>query len=132
MKQVETLKSLKPEENHELKSTEEPFPKEMRTNNIKKKIYEIKIKRKDLIHKANDSIYDFQPFEMIRCFGDNIYTVKTSMDQAIFQKIQQDLIMKLDQKKKIRKKRNAFYNVSARYEGQELSLNASKSRIFPI
>ena len=102
----------------------------MRTNEIKKEIYEIKIKRKDLIHKANDSIYDFQPFEMIRCFGDNTYTVKTSTDEAIFQKIWQDLIMKLNQKKKIRKKRNAFYN--ARYEGQELSLNASKSRIFPI
>ena len=130
MKQVEALKSLKPEENHELKSTEEPFRKEMRTNEIKKEIYEIK--QKDLIHKANDSIYDFQPFEMIRCFGDNTYTVKTSMDEAIFQKIWQDLIIKLDQKKKIRKKRNAFYNVSAPYEGQELSLNASKSRIFPI
>ena len=83
-KQVEALKSLKPEENHELKSTEEPFPKEIRPNEIKKEIYEIKIKRKDLIHKANDSIYDFQPFEMIRCFGDNTYTVKTSMDEAIF------------------------------------------------
>ena len=43
IKQVEVLKALKPEENKEdIKSTEGIFPKEMRTNEIKNKIHEIK------------------------------------------------------------------------------------------
>ena len=38
-----------------------------------------------------------------------------------------------DQKKnKIRRKRNTFESVNALYEGQELTLNAFRSGIFPI
>ena len=54
IKQVEPLKVLKPEENKEqIKSIEEIFSKDMRANEIKNEIYEIKIwkekiKREDL------------------------------------------------------------------------------------
>ena len=41
IKQVETLKALKPEENREPKSIELLFPKEMRTTEIQNEIYEI-------------------------------------------------------------------------------------------
>ena len=57
-KQVEALKALKPEENKEdIKSVEGIFPKEMRTNEIKNEIDEIKkweekIKQKDSIYKV--------------------------------------------------------------------------------
>ena len=42
------------------------------------------------------------------------------------------MIIKVDQKKKIRKKRNTFDSISAIYEGRELTLNAFKSGMFPI
>ena len=54
IKQVEPLKVLKPEENKEqIKSIEEIFSKDMRANETKNEIYEIKIwkekiKREDL------------------------------------------------------------------------------------
>ena len=38
--------------------------------------------------------------------------------------------MKLDQKKKIRKKSNTFDSISVFYEGRELTPNAFKSGIF--
>ena len=43
MRQVKALKVLKPEENKELKSFERIIPKDLRTNEIKNEIYEIKI-----------------------------------------------------------------------------------------
>ena len=60
LKPEEALKALKPEENQELESTEGLFPKNMRTNEIKNEIDEIrkweeKIKRKDLKYKTNKS-----------------------------------------------------------------------------
>ena len=59
----------------------------MRTIKIQNEIYEIqkwseKIKRKELIYKTNNCIYDFQQFETIRSFGDNVYTGKISIDEA--------------------------------------------------
>ena len=60
IKQVEALKALKPEENKEdIKSIERIFPNEMRTNEIKNEIYEIKewedkIKREDLKYKTKN------------------------------------------------------------------------------
>ena len=53
IKQVEALEALRPEENQELESIEGLFPKNMRNNEIKNEIDEIKkweekIKRKDL------------------------------------------------------------------------------------
>ena len=42
-------------------------------------------------------------------------------------------MVNLDQEKnKIRRKRNTFESVNALYEGQELTLNAFRSGIFPI
>ena len=62
IKQFQALKALKPEENQEdIKSTKGIFQKDIRTNEIKNEISEIrnweeKIKRKDLIYKANISM----------------------------------------------------------------------------
>ena len=52
--------------------------------------------------------------------------------KAIYQKIWQNVIMNLDQKKKVRKKRNIFNSVSALYEDLKLTLNVFRSGIFPI
>ena len=59
----------------------------MRANKIKNEIYEIKkweekLKRKDLIYKKNNYIYNLLQFETIRPFGDNIYFGKISTDEA--------------------------------------------------
>ena len=59
----------------------------MRANKIKNEIYEIKkweekLKRKDLIYKKNNYIYNLLQFETIRLFGDNIYFGKISTDEA--------------------------------------------------
>ena len=56
----------------------------MRTNKIKNELDEIKkqegkIKRRDLIYEAKKYLYDFQPYEMIRYFGDSIYTCKAKI-----------------------------------------------------
>ena len=60
-KQGEALKDLEPEENQELESTEGLFPKKIRNNEIDEiKKWDKKIKRKDLIYKANKYKYDFQ------------------------------------------------------------------------
>ena len=62
-KQVEVLKALKPEENKEgTKSIEGLFPKDMRTNEIKTVIndikkWESKIRRKDLKYETKNYIY---------------------------------------------------------------------------
>ena len=87
IKQVEALKALKPEENRELETTEERFPKGIRNNKIKNKWdkiteWEEKIKRKGLICKTNEYKYDFQQYETIRSFGESIYAGKSSTDEA--------------------------------------------------
>ena len=87
IKHVEALKVLKPEENQELKSTEGLFPKEMRTNEIKNEIDEIKnfeekIKQKGLKYETNKYIYHFKQFETISSFGDSIYTCNINIDEA--------------------------------------------------
>ena len=82
IKQVEVLKALKPEENKEdIKSIEGIFPKDMRTDEIKIEIYEIKkweekIKREYLKYKTKNYTYDFQQYETIRSFGGSTYTQK--------------------------------------------------------
>ena len=53
----------------------------MRTNEIKNEIYQIKkweekTKRGDFKYKIKHCVYDFQQYETIRSFGDNIYTGK--------------------------------------------------------
>ena len=59
----------------------------MRTDKIKNELYDIKkweekIKRKDLIYKTNNHRYDFQQYDTMRSFGDNIYTAKININEA--------------------------------------------------
>ena len=41
-----------------------------------------KIKLADLKYKTKNYTYDFQQYETIRSFGDNIYTGKINIDEA--------------------------------------------------
>ena len=71
------MKALKGKENQELKSIKGLFLKEMTADEIKNEVDEIKkwenkVKRKDLRYETNKYVYDFQKFETIRSFGDNI------------------------------------------------------------
>ena len=59
----------------------------MRNTEIKNEIDEIKkreekIKRKNLIYKTNKYEYDFQQYETIKSFDENIYTGKINIDEA--------------------------------------------------
>ena len=59
----------------------------MRNNEIKNELNETKtweeqIEWKDLKYKTNKYTYDFQHFETIRSFGDNIYTGKITINEA--------------------------------------------------
>ena len=82
---------------------------------------------------------DFQQFETRRSFGDSIYIGKISIDEADMD--QTNLLVNIvDFNNKSRprsredkdKKRNIINSVNALYEGRELTLNAFRSRIFPI
>ena len=75
----------------------------------------------------------------MRFSGDRIYTGKINLDET--EKDQANLfenLVKYNNKSKPNsnqgtdKKRNTFDSVSALYEGQELALNAFRSRMFPI
>ena len=144
IKQVEALKALKPEENRELETTEGRFPKGIRNNKIKNKWdkiteWEEKIKRKGLICKTNEYKYDFQQYETIRSFGESIYAGKSSTDEA--EQYQSNLlenIIEFNEKSRPRtkegkdKKRNTYESAYVLYERRESTLNAFRSRIFPI
>ena len=76
---------------------------------------------------------------MIRSFGESIYAGKINIHEAEID--QTDLLEKLvrfDNKSRPKtkvgknKKRNTFDSVSVLYEGQELTLNAPRSGIFPL
>ena len=59
----------------------------MITNEIKNEIdktktQEEKVKRENLIYKANKYKYDFQQHETVRYFGESIYTGKVNTDKA--------------------------------------------------
>ena len=41
-----------------------------------------KIERKDFKKTPNKYVYDFQQFEIIRSFGDSIYTGKINIDEV--------------------------------------------------
>ena len=94
-----------------------------------------KIKRKHLK-------YNFQQFQTIRSFGDNIYTGKINLDEAEMD--QSNLVEnmaefnnKIRPKKKKRRERNKILLTlsslrSTLYEGQELTVNAFRSGIFQI
>ena len=115
----------------------------MRNTEIKNEIDEIKkreekIKRKNLIYKTNKYEYDFQQYETIKSFDENIYTGKINIDEAEMDQsnllenmVEFNEISRL-KKKKIRKKRNTFKIKNALYEGRELTLDAAKSGIFLI
>ena len=144
IKQVQALKALKSEANKELESIEGIFPKNMKTNEIKNEINEIrkweeKNKQKDSKYKANKYLYDFQEFETIRSFGDSIYTGKINTDEAeMDQSNLLENVVKFNNKYKPKtkegnaKKHNTFYSVNALYEGRELTLNTFRSGIFSI
>ena len=145
IKQVEPLKALKPDENWELKSVEGLFPKEMRTSEIENEIDEIKklenkIKRKNLKYETNKYMYDFQQSEMIRSFGDSIYAGKISIDEMDQSNHLENMIefndktrpKKKKRRKEEKKKKKVFDSIGALYEGWELTVDAFKSRVFPI
>ena len=80
IKQVAALKASKPEENQELESIGERFPKKMRNNEIKNEIDEIR--RKDLTYETKKYTYDFQQHKALRSFGKNTYSSKINIDEA--------------------------------------------------
>ena len=116
----------------------------MRTDEIKNEIDEIKkweekIERKDLKYKTNKYLSDCQQFERVRSFGDSIYTVKITIDEAdMDQTSLLENIATFNNKSKPKtkeskdKKRNTFDSVNALYERRELTLNAFRSGIFNI
>ena len=143
-KQVEALEVLDPEKNEKQKSNEGLFSKEIRNDEVKNEIDEIKksenkIKRKYLKYETNRYVNDFQQFETIRSFGDSIYIGKISIDEADMDQTNLlDNIVDFNNKSRPRsredkdKKRNIINSVNALYEGRELTLNAFRSGIFPI
>ena len=127
----------------------EIFPKDMRTNEIKNEIYEVKkwevkIKREDLKYKTKNYIYNFQWYETIRSFGKSVYAGKINIDEAEMD--QSNSVKNLvefnnkfrwrttesKKKKKKRKKRGTYESPYSLYQGQESIFNAFKSEIFPI
>ena len=90
------------------------------------KKWEEKIKRKNLVCKANKYKYDFQQYETIRTFGDSIYNGKTSRDEA-----EMDQTNLLDNLKDFNdrsrpktaesknRKRNTYQSAYALYEGRD-------------
>ena len=118
--------------------------KDMRTNEIKNEINdikkcEIKIKGKDLKYETKNYIYDFQQYDTIRTFGDNIYTAKinidgSEMDQTNLSKNWEEFSVKsrLRTIKDRNKKRNAFESANALDEVEELVLNAFRRWLFPM
>ena len=85
-----TLEVLHPEKNRKLNLTEGHFSKEMRNDEIKNDIDEIKkleykIKRKYWKWERNRDAYDFQQFETIISFDDSAYKIsidEVEMDQT--------------------------------------------------
>ena len=81
------MKALTTEKNQELESTEGLLSKNMRNNGFKIEIdkfkkWEEKIKRKDLKYETKKYTYNFQQYEKLRSFGDNIYFGKINIDEA--------------------------------------------------
>ena len=137
IKEVEALKALKTE-NQELESIEGFFPKKIRNNEIRNEIDETKkIGRKYLNHETKKYICDFQQYETIRSYADNIYTGKINIDEAEMD--QRNLlknIVEFNNKSRLRtieakdKERDTYEIAYALYEGRELILNASKVQYF--
>ena len=139
------MEALKSEENIEdIKSIEVIFPGDMRTNEIKNEIDEIKkwegkINWKDSKYETKNYIYDFQQYKTVRSFSESIDTCKASMVEA--EEDQSNLLenlVKFKNKSRPKKKEgndkkgDNYESPYALYEGQKLALNAFKSGIFPI
>ena len=84
-------------------------------------------------------MYDFLKFETIRYFEDIVYTGKVIMDEAEMDHTNLlENMVKFNNKYRARSKKdkdnkwNTFDSVNAVYEGQELTRNFFRSRIFPI
>ena len=87
IKQVEVLKALKLEENMKPEPPEGIFSKDMRTNEIKEEIYEIrkweeKTKQENLKYRTKNYTNDFQQYQTIRSFGESIYNGKIKIDEG--------------------------------------------------
>ena len=97
----------------------------MRTDEIKNEIRKRKekIKQKDLKYKINKYLYAFQNLKQLMEMD------RTNLSENMIKFINKS---KPKTKEDRDKKRNTFDNVSALYEGQELTLNASRNRVFPI
>ena len=116
----------------------------MRTNEVKNEIFDIKkweekIKREDLIQRANKYKYDLQQYEITRSFGESIYTGKITIDEADEDKSNLlKNIVEFNDKSRPRtkedkdKKRETYESIYALYEGGKLTLNAFRNEIFPI
>ena len=116
----------------------------MRIDEIKNEIDEIK-KREDIItpnelkYEAGRYKYGSQQCEVIRSFGECIYSRKISIREADTDQTHLlENIKKINHKSRPKtkegknKKRNTFDSVSALYEDRELTLNVFRSGIFPI
>ena len=97
----------------------------MRTDEIKNEIRKRKekIKQKDLKYKINKYLYAFQNLKQLMEMD------RTNLSENMIKFINKS---KPKTKEDRDKRRNTFDNVSALYEGQELTLNASRNRVFPI
>ena len=94
----------------------------------------------DLKYEANKYKYDFQQLETIRCFDESIFYNDISISEA--EEDQSNLLLKYfteftnkskpKTKESKMKKWNTFQTATALSEGQELTLNLFKSKIFPL
>ena len=103
------------------------------------KKWEEKIKRRDLIYRANNYKYDFQQYETIASFGESIYAGKITIGEA--EEDQSNLlknIVEFNEKSRPKtkegkdKNRDTYESVYAVYEWRELTLNAFRNGIFLI
>ena len=99
----------------------------------------MKFKRKDLLYKTNKYIYDFQQYETIRSFGEDIYTSKSNIDEAEMDQINLlENLVEFNDNSRPRtiegkdKKTDTEESAYTLYGCCELTPNASKSGIFLI
>ena len=94
------------------------------------------MKRGDLKYEVGKYIFHFEQHEMIRSFGESIYTGKINIDEA--ETDQTNLlenIITFNNKSRQRSNQDevkkTFNSVRALYEGRELTFHAFRSGIFP-
>ena len=136
------MKCLKPEK--QTKSIEEIFPEDYESVEIKNELnktkeYDKKVNRKHMIYYSSKEPFDFRTFKTIRSFADDIYSGKTTINEA--DQEQTDLveyILNFNNKARPKNKdyknnkRNFLNTAKKFYEGRELIINAFKSELFPL